>query len=398
VTITPETLTNRVTATRTTSAREVEARARLPLIIAGVLVLLGIVTVLTRGSASSARLDPDSPAKAGARALAVLLRAHGSPETRVAEPPSSAGDTVVFVATPSLLPDHDLDRALALAHDHDVVVTIESVGIAAALGLDAKPRSEDSYSPGCRLPAAIAAGKVTDLGLGLIGTPGGFSRTHRCYDGGVLTFAPDGGGGSLTLVGGSIWLNNDHLADEGNAALALNLISGRSAVTWVRPLDGEIPLGRDGGRGGGLQSLLPDGWHGFLVQLGLALVLLALALGRRLGPVVAERLPIAVRGTETPRGRARLWASARAHDRAALALREHARSRLATRLGLGPATKREALVEASSERDGRRAEQVTHLLYGPAPGTDAELVQLADDLRNLTDRPITSNRQPQGDQ
>ena len=52
-------------------------------------------------------------------------------------------------------------------------------------------------------------------------------------------------------------------------------------------------------------------------QLWLVVVLVALWKGRRLGPLVAEQLPVVVRASETVEGRGRLYRSRRARDRAA---------------------------------------------------------------------------------
>jgi hypothetical protein len=71
-----------------------------------------------------------------------------------------------------------------------------------------------------------------------------------------------------------------------------------------------------------------------VVQLLVALGVLALWRGRRLGPVVEEPLPVVVRAAETVEGRSRLYRKAGARDVAAEALRRAAVRRLGTALGL----------------------------------------------------------------
>ncbi len=73
-----------------------------------------------------------------------------------------------------------------------------------------------------------------------------------------------------------------------------------------------------------------------VLQLCLVVLLLALWKGRRMGPLVAEQLPVVVRASETVEGRGRLYRSRRARDRAADALRTATLQRLLPRLGLGP--------------------------------------------------------------
>ena len=65
-------------------------------------------------------------------------------------------------------------------------------------------------------------------------------------------------------------------------------------------------------------------------------MLAALWRARRLGPLVTERLPVAIRASETTEGRARLYRKANARDRAAAALRSATRTRLAPLIGVPP--------------------------------------------------------------
>ncbi|GDY74619.1 hypothetical protein SAV31267_041040 [Streptomyces avermitilis] len=76
-------------------------------------------------------------------------------------------------------------------------------------------------------------------------------------------------------------------------------------------------------------DLLPSGWLWGTLQLFIAAALAALWRARRLGPLVPERLPVAIRASETVEGRARLYRKANARDRAAAALRSTTRTRLA---------------------------------------------------------------------
>ena len=83
-------------------------------------------------------------------------------------------------------------------------------------------------------------------------------------------------------------------------------------------------------------DLIPDHVTWIVWQLCLVVALLALWKGRRVGPLVAEELPVVVRASETVEGRGRLYRSRRARDRAADALRTATLQRLLPRLGLGP--------------------------------------------------------------
>jgi hypothetical protein len=138
--------------------------------------------------------------------------------------------------------------------------------------------------------------------------------------------------------------------------------------------------------GGGRSALLdafPPWFWALLAQLALAALLVALWRARRLGPPVAEPLPVTVRAAETVRGRGRLYQRARARGPALVTLRSAARDRLATVLSLPPDADREAVVGAVAAQIDRPAEEVEELLYGSAPDTDEDLVRMAGELDAL---------------
>ena len=141
-------------------------------------------------------------------------------------------------------------------------------------------------------------------------------------------------------------MTNGGLLQEGNAALAMNLAGDRQRVIWYAPqqVEGEIRL-----QGIELTDLIPDAVTWIVLQLCLVVLLLALWQGRRVGPLVAEDLPVVVRASETVEGRGRLYRSRRARDRAAEALRTATLQRLLPRLGLA--------ANAPACRGGRRRRQ-----------------------------------------
>ena len=108
-----------------------------------------------------------------------------------------------------------------------------------------------------------------------------------------------------------------------------------------------------------------------------AVLLVAFWRGRRLGPVVAERLPVVVRAAETVEGRGRLYRARRARDRAAAALG----AGRSTGSPPGSASPRRRagrrVVAAIAVRTGQDPQEVGAALYGPPPADDAGLVGLA---------------------
>jgi hypothetical protein len=130
-------------------------------------------------------------------------------------------------------------------------------------------------------------------------------------------------------------------------------------------------------------DLIPDNVIWMVVQLWLTVILVALWKGRRVGPLVAEQLPVVVRASETVEGRGRLYRSRRARDRAAQALRAATLQRLLPRLGLAADTSTPAVMIAVAQRGRSHPESVRHILFGPPPATDADLVQLARALDDI---------------
>jgi hypothetical protein len=133
----------------------------------------------------------------------------------------------------------------------------------------------------------------------------------------------------------------------------------------------------------GVFSLLPRGLDWGLVQLAIAVVVLALWRARRLGRPVAEPLPVIVRAAETVEGNARLLHAANARGTAAASLRTAAARRIATTLRLGRDPDPGTLVAVVAERTGEDAAHVRALLYGAEPPDDPALVSVAVELPRL---------------
>src|SRR5690606_6971511 len=122
-------------------------------------------------------------------------------------------------------------------------------------------------------------------------------------------------GREIELLAGG-W-TNEEIAEEGNAALVLGLFGSRERLVWLlSPVPDRSPAGSspDGPR------TLPDWWPMAAAQLFVGLVVVGIWRGRRLGPIIQERLPVRVRASETVEGHGRLYFRLSARDRAAAAL------------------------------------------------------------------------------
>lgn len=135
------------------------------------------------------------------------------------------------------------------------------------------------------------------------------------------------GDGDTVVLGAPDILYNSRLDEHGNASLALQLLGSRPHLVWYLPSLSDASATDAGDQS--FFDLLPSGWLWGTLQLFIAAGLAALWRARRLGPLVPERLPVAIRASETVEGRARLYRKANARDRAATALRSTTRTRLA---------------------------------------------------------------------
>ncbi|MFD7720011.1 DUF4350 domain-containing protein [Streptomyces sp. NPDC059814] len=386
--------------------RQVWNRIRGLLLAVLVLVAAGVALAATHSGDRHGRLDPRSSDRYGSRAVAELLKGRGVSVrvvTTLQDATSAVGpDTTLLVAAPNLLTpgqQNTLRAATTGTAGRTVLLAAgpPSVGTLAP-GIRAEsPAPVTTRAPRCSLDAARQAGAVE---------AGGFRyssdslATVACYpaDGlPSLLLLRQPAAGDTVLLGSPDILYNDRLDKQGNASLALQLLGSHSHLVWYLPslTDSSASTsggGDDGGAGdesaGGESSfidLIPPGWLWGTLQLALAAVLAAVWRARRLGPVIAERLPVAIRASESTEGRARLHRKTNARDRAADSLRHASRTRIAPLVGVSPrvAHSPAALLPAVSARLGTTDSGLQELIFGSAPSDDAALVLLADQLDSL---------------
>ncbi|WP_103503474.1 MULTISPECIES: DUF4350 domain-containing protein [unclassified Streptomyces] len=398
-------------------ARALWRGGRGPLIGVLVLLLTGVALALVR-SGDGGTLHPESPTPDGSLAVTELLADQGVTTTLVgtsAEAAEAAGpDSTVVVAFPQAVPP---SRLAAL---HEDVIAAGGRMVLVSPGQEALDRvapgvmvagDDDSreLDPDCsdataeRAGSATMGGRYFDIASG--GTVGPATGCYSEYNLPTLVILGEGEGdgtpdgttldapGDTVLLGNRAVLTNDALADHGNAALTLGLLGTRPDVAWYLPNGEEAPPPQDER---GLLELAGDNWRWAAGQLAVAALITAIWRMRRLGPVVSERLPVRVRAAETTEGRARLYHRSGARDRAAEALREAARDRLAPLVGTDAGAPVEELTGAVADRARLPVAEVHDVLAGPAPADDSELVALADRLdaleRRISPAPTAATR------
>ncbi|MEZ3182858.1 DUF4350 domain-containing protein [Streptomyces pimonensis] len=376
------------------TARQVWSRTRGIALALVLLIAAAVAIAVVRSDTRHGELDPRSADPYGSRAVAELLADRGV-DTRVVttldQATAAAGpDTTLLVAVPDLLTGPQQSRlhsAVTGSGGRTVLVSAGSASVERLVpGVTADPATSfgSTLSPDCDLPAARRAG-TADLG-GIR-----YTNTHltadECYPSkrlATLLRIPDpSGDGDTVLLGAPDILLNDRLDEHGNASLALQLLGSRPHLVWYLPSLADTSSEEEEERG--FFELLPSGWLWGTLQLFIAAALAALWRARRLGPLVPERLPVAIRASETVEGRARLYRKANARDRAATALRSATRTRLAPLVGIpvSQAHASETLLPALSAHLRGDGQSLHTLLFGPPPGDDTALIQLADRLDAL---------------
>jgi hypothetical protein len=327
--------------------------------LAALVTICAVAAVATYLTATrpGGRLDPEATGPDGGHALVALLRDHGVTvvvANSVDEAVNAArpGSLLLFGQTQRVTSEPLMKHLADAPGDLLLVEPTSRARTALSPGIRSTGTGSADGSPDCALREANQASAV-DFGPSNTFRAVGHAAVTSCYGG-------------------------------GNAALAMNLAGGHSRLVWFAPQHIE------GGSAakGKIFDLIPENVTWMVVQLWLTVALVALWKGRRIGPLVAEDLPVVVRASETVEGRGRLYRSRRARDRAAQALRTSTLQRLLPRLGLGADAQPPAVVQAIAARNRSDPELLGHILFGPPPATDSDLVQLSHALDDV-ERQVT---------
>lgn len=328
-------------------------------------------------------LDPTSAAPDGTRALVQILQQQGVSVTVT----SSRADAIAtLAAAPAtlVLPDAPAlsDAALGdlAAAGQDVVLIDPRSRSLRLLADDARAvgvADDALVAPACVLGAADRSGDIRPR------TVFAASGVESCYPAaggwGLLVAARDGGG-RVAAVDGAALFTNDALAEDGNAALALNLLGSHPQVVWYLPTLADSDLSPSDPT---LGELTPPWVSPVIVLLIVAAVGAALWRGIRFGPLVAERMPVSVRGEETSIGRAYLYERADDLPHVAGLLRRATTVRVARLLALAGTSSPEEVAVAVSAATGIPGDRVRDILHGPDPSSRRDLAALAEKLHDL---------------
>lgn len=354
--------------------------ARWLMALGAVLTLITVTVSVFVGTAGAQRADdPRSHTSTGAAALAQLLSDEGvqiSATERVDEAARlTNASTTMVVANADRLSRSQARQLMDATPGRLVLIRANTPALQAFdLPVSAQSPAEDVLAPRCADPGAQRAGGISIADL---------RASYRATGAAELACYPSGSGyahlrvrtatGSVDLVAGG--LANRTLPEAGNASFAMTLLGSQPKIVWLMPAR-QTDVGS-----GDSPTLLPPWWELAVVQALLAVVVLGVWRGPRLGPIMTEALPVTVRASETVEGHGRLYYKLGARDHAAEVLRLGARDRL--RQAFGQDHDPGGLSAVLAARTGRDERSIRSLLFCPAPETDAELTALAQHLDQL---------------
>jgi hypothetical protein len=331
--------------------------------------------ILLRGPSTTGALDPDSATPQGSMAIANLLENRGVAVNRVrtlAEATNPAANSTLIIINSPLIGTPAADRLLETSTERTVIVGFAG-GVTDSLVQEVHQNQPAELAAQCTLPEAARAGRATFAGQLVSGS--GSSCFPGAAGSGLLYE------GNHYLLADGLSLQNQHLAEAGNAALSINLLSTTESVTWYLPSPSDIELAA--GSPQGISDLLPEWSMLVLFQALLLFTVLAVWRGRRLGPLISEDLPVVVPSHETDQGYASLLQRNTSASHAAAALRRATVSRLALVCGLPAHASAAQVSYAIAGRLHEPESRVAAILHKRPIESDAQLVELQAQLAQL---------------
>ena len=357
-------------------------------VIVTALAVVGMLVALSLQGSDGGSNDPRNFGSTGMAGMAAIVEDEGVNITisTSAQAPAIEPDSTVALTGP-FLSRAQFTALLAQGPDRVVLIGYNQSKLA-GLGFDLNksfPAGTAEREPACEQPIAQAAGSIVVEGsLGYSPDELETRLTHACYPSqsgngyDLLEYEVDGVTVDLVASG----LQNGQIRTEGgevrgNAALGMRLLGEHANLSWWVVAD-QPAAGNDAPPV--VPSLIPSRFTLTLLASLPLLIIVCVWRGRRLGPILTERLPVVVPASETVEGHGRLYHRLKAYGTAAGHLRQGTLRRLARRFGVSDP---DALVAIVSDRSSLPPATVADALTGPPPATEPELWQLKKTLARI---------------
>ena len=350
-----------------------------------------VVTLLGVGGGTGGRpLGPENAAPAGAKAVVEVLRDEGvgvTVTTSLADTLSRSTDptrtAIVVDDADGFLTDSQWARLAGTGAPLVLLAPSQTALDSIAPGVtEAGPSDDDVVAPRCDVEILSRVDRVDAGGIAYAIDDSGSrdSDTAACLptDAGLGLVELAGPDSTVTVVGATTALTNEEVGSDDNAAYALALLGGSPELVWYLPSATDLPEGE-----GTLATLTPSWVTPALVVLLLTGVAAMVWRGRRLGPLVVERLPVTVKAAETTEGRARLYERSGDRRHALDQLRIGTLGRLARVTGLAAGASVDEIVDRVAPLVSAPPAALRHVLLDADPADDRELLSLSDALLDL---------------
>lgn len=374
----------------TPTATAILRRSSLWLITAAAVLLFAIAYAVVQSIANSVTetepLDAGSTGPRGAKALLAVLRDEGVAvnDTDSLARVKAAGPKSTLLVRPEaptgldyrkLARETTAERVVLISPNQDLLEAFAGKRIQAYTGVEGSTVIADT----CDIAGLRLVKHIQGLTTGYRTTDD--SSATECFRAGKGTERSatvarvSTGNREIIVIGGTGPFQNSTIAKSDNAAFALGILGRDNTLEWYSPSAGDLLEHRDPV----IPAWIPPAW-----VLGMAaLAAAAIWRGRRLGPLVIERMPVTVPANETVEGRGRLYEASGARQHALDAVRERCIRLVARRSGLGSHPAPEAIVQSVHAATGMSIADAARALYESVPTTDRDFTHTVRQVQSI---------------
>jgi hypothetical protein len=380
-----------MTATATTARGGGGRTVLWVVLVVGALLAIGALTVSNR---SDEPYDTDSVTPTGTRAFVELLESFGTdvdvPATFVT---ADAEADVALIFQDATGPDQVEALRSWVGGGATLVVADPYSALAPIAQLDGTNPLGTIDQGRCTVGALEAVQEldpsVPDLPATAIApTFEVGDEDTSCFGNGSDAFVvvtPVGDGRIVSLGAGTVFMNGA-IDQADNAALATSLFAPspgtRLAIIEPGAFGDGTPVDELGTEGS-IDRLFGTGLRLLVLEAAVAVAVLALAQGRRLGKPVAEPQPVQIAGSELVRAMGDLLRQAGSPTDAAAVLRADLRREICRRVGLSPSTSVEIIAATVDARTGIGRERVLAVIADHPVARERDLVELARSIDSI---------------
>ena len=343
------------------------------------LVLLIIVSTSISKSVDTA-YDPNSTAPDGTKAAFLTLQQLGM---NVSTGPKITGNTIIVFRDDFTEKQLD-DLAEWVRTGGTLILTDPGSSLASGKFADAPAAINNRLTPKCSAPWARGVTSVDISGTtspSLLEATDGSTGCFPAGTNGFLAVQSDNELGTVVEVFTPEIFTNAEIGKADNAVLLANLVDARKGSS-VSIMTADTSAAPESGNQG-LLSLVPSSLEQALIQLMIAVLVLALWKGRRLGRLVTEPQPVELPASSLVLAVGELLQQAGQANGAGKVLRRDLRRRLAQLIGVSSEVPPGVLAQIVSRRTGIDERRLAQALIDAPIGSGESLLALAQTIEDV---------------